>query len=377
MPQCRTSFTIQFYPVSIVVKSACAGISFSGRNKYIVTMRMRLALALALVAAVFTSAASAAPAPGTVDVMFVRDGRLVRVERVVPKGVPSQIHALKELTQGPTRDERARGLRTAVRPGVRLRSIRTDDDLWLASFSRSLYGPGTAATMRTRLAQINGTLSRLDGQQTYAAISAEGRLATVLRLGVRPGTWRAARGERGYFYAVRSIQLRLWQLGYLSRADVTGTLDYATSQSLLAFQGWEGLSRTSTVTGETQVALFSADRPRPRYRGTGRRVEIHRDRGVLLLTEDGEVVRAVHTSTGVGGITPSGSFRVYRKEIMSWSVPFQVWMPFAAYFTGGIATHQYPHVPEYPASHGCVRLPEGDAARVFGFVEIGTPVHVF
>ncbi len=62
---------------------------------------------------------------------------------------------------------------------------------------------------------------------------------------------------------------------------------------------------------------------------------------------------------------------------MSWSVPFQVWMPYAAYFVGGIATHQYPHVPEYPASHGCVRLPEGDAARVYQFVELGTPVTVF
>lgn len=340
-------------------------------------MALKLALTLSLVAALSAATAAAAPAPGTVDVMFVRDGRLVRVERVVPKGVPPQIHALKELTQGPTHDEHARGLRTAIRLGVRLRSIRTEDDVWLAKFSRSLFGPGTSATTRTRLAQIAGTLAQLDGAQTYAAISAEGRLATVLRLGVRPGTWRAERGEKGYLYSVRGVQLRLWQLGYLSRADVTGTLGYATSQSLLAFQGWEGISRTSTVTGETQVALFTADRPRPRDRGAGRRVEIHRDRGVLLLIADGEVSRAVHTSTGSSGGTPSGAFRVFRKEIMSWSHPFQVWMPYAAYFTGGIATHQYPDVPEYPASHGCVRLPEGDAARVFRFVEIGTPVHVF
>lgn len=317
-------------------------------------------------------------APQTVDVGFVRDGRLVQVERVVPKGVPPRMHALRELTQGPTGEERARGLRTAIRPGVRLRSLRSGQGMWLASFSRSLFAAGTPATVRTRLAQIAWTLSRLGGPQEYAAISAEGRLATVLRLGVRrPGAWRAQKGERGYFFSTRGIQLRLWQLGYLSRADVNGSLDYATSQSLLAFQGWEGLSRTGTVTGETQVALVTADRPRPGQRGAGRRVEIHRDLGVLLLVEDGEVVRAVHTSTGAGGATPSGSFWVYRKELYSWSVPFQVWMPFAAYFVGGIATHQYPHVPEYPASHGCVRLPEGDAARVYRFVEIGTPVQVF
>jgi hypothetical protein len=319
----------------------------------------------------------AVAAPQTVDVAFVRDGRLVRVERVVPNGVLPRMHALRELTQGPTREERARGLRTAIRPGVRLRSLRSGQGTWLASFSRSLFGRGSDETVRTRVAQITWTLSRLGGPQEYAAISSEGRLATVLRLGVRPGAWRAQKGERGYLYSARGVQLRLWQLGYLSRADVNGSVDYATSQSLIAFQGWEGLSRTGTVTGETQVALVDADRPRPRNRGAGRHVEIHRDLGVLLLVEDGVVHRAVHTSTGAGGATPSGSFRVYRKELNSWSVPFQVWMPYAAYFVGGIATHQYPHVPEYPASHGCVRLPEGDAARVYRFVELGTPVQVF
>jgi len=316
-------------------------------------------------------------APRTVDVMFVREGRLVRVERVVPKGVRPELHALRELVQGPTRDEHARGLRTAIREGVRPRSLRAVDDLLLVSFSRSLFGPGTPQTVRTRLAQIASTLSRLGRPQTYAAISAEGRLATVLRLGVSPGTWRGQVGEKGYLYSVRGLQLRLFQLGYLARADVSGTLDYATSQSLLAFQGWEGLARTGTVTGETQVALVRARTPRPGVTGSGRRVEIHRDRGVLLMIEGGEVERAVHTSTGASGLTPSGTFRVYRKELLSWSYPFSVWMPFASYFVGGIAMHEYSHVPEYPASHGCVRLPDGDAERVFRFAEVGTPVQVF
>ena len=176
---------------------------------------------------------------------------------------------------------------------------------------------------------------------------------------------------------MRGVQLRLWQLGYLSSADVTGTYDYATSQSLLAFQGWEDLARTGTVSGETQLALVKAKRPKAWSPRSGRSVEIHRDRGVLLLVEGGEVWRAVHTSTGAGGATPSGEFRVYRKERMSWSYPFSVWMPFASYFVGGIAMHEYSHVPEYPASHGCVRLPDGDAERVYRFAEVGTPVIVF
>ena len=341
-------------------------------------MAVRLSLVLALGTALLAGTASAATtAPKTIEVAFVRAGKLVRVERVVPNGARPELHALRELVQGPTRDERRAGLRSALREGVRPRSIQSGDGVWLVSFSRSLFSPGTPRTKRTRLAQIASTLARLGGPQQFATISAEGRLATVLRLGVRPGTWRERRGEKGYPYSVRGIQLRMLQLGYLSRAQVTGTLDYSTSQALLAFQGWEGLARTGTVTGETQLALVRANRPRPHAGGSGRRVEIHRDRGVLLLIEGGTVERAVHTSTGAGGATPAGTFRVYRKELMSWSYPFSVWMPYASYFVGGIAMHEYPDVPEYPASHGCVRLPAGDAQRVFRFAEHGTPVRVF
>ncbi len=341
-------------------------------------MGPRLGLALALgIALVAVTATAASSAPRSVEVVFVRDGKLVRVERVVPRGVRPEMHALRELVQGPTREERAAGLRSAIKEGVRPRSIRFEKETVLVSFSRSLFSPGTPQTKRMRLAQIAGTLSRLGRPQPFAAISAEGRLATMLRIGVRPGTWREQTGEKGYVYSMRGIQLRMHQLGYLSRAQVTGTLDYSTSQALLAFQGWEDLARTGTVTGETQLALVRAHRPKPRSRAGGRHVEIHRDRGVLLLVEGGEVERAVHTSTGAGGATPSGTFRVYRKETLSWSYPFQVWMPWASYFVGGIAMHEYSHVPEYPASHGCVRLPAGDAHRVFRFAEYGTPVHVF
>ncbi|MFO7572074.1 MAG: L,D-transpeptidase family protein [Gaiellaceae bacterium] len=314
--------------------------------------------------------------PRTVDVAFVRNGRLVRVERELPRRAQPALHALRELAKGLTGAEKKRGLRTAVAPGLRPRFVRAQGDLFLVRVSSALVAPGSGATLEMRLAQIGATLAWLGTPQEYAAISVDGRLVTTLRLGARPGMPQFQEGDGGYRYSVRGVQLRLWGIGFLDRADVTGSLDYRTTQALLAFQGWEGLAKTGTITGRTQVALFKATRPKPRSRGPGRRIEIHRDRGVLLTIDHGEVVRAVHTSTGAGGITPTGDFRVYRKERMSWSVPFQVWMPYAAYFKGGIATHEYPSVPPYPASHGCVRLPAGEAERVYGFVEIGTPVTV-
>ena len=319
--------------------------------------------------------AAAKPAPETVEVAFVRNGWVVRVERLVPKRMSPAEAALRELTQGPTRAERRKGIRTALPDRARLRSLRTDGETWFASFSRSALGSGSAETKRMRLWQIAATLA-FQGDQELVSLAAEGRFVTNARLGVRPGRWSAESGENDYPYVVRGVQRRLVALGYLDGAEVTGSLDYLTEQALMAFQGWEDLDRTGTVTGQTQVELFKASRPRPAARRTGRRIEIYRDRGVLLMTENGEVVRAVHTSTGSLGRTPTGDFNVYVKSLYSWSVPFHVWMPYAAYFRGGIAMHQSPDVPSYPASHGCVRLPEGEADRVYRFVDVGTPVAV-
>ncbi len=329
----------------------------------------------AAVSAAPRTIAAAKRTPRTVEVAFVKDGWIVRVERTIPHSARAAEAALSELTQGPTRAERRKGLRTALPERARLRSLRGSADTWFASFSRATLASGSAETKRMRLWQIAATLAP-HGEREQAAIAAEGRYATTVRLGVRPAAWRGSVGENDYLYTDRGVRLRLAALGYLDRRDVGGADGYLVEQALLAFQGWEDLDRTGTVTGRTQLALFTAKPPRAASRRKGRHLEIYRDRGVLLMVEDGSVVRAVHTSTGVGGITPVGEFRVYVKSLMSWSVPFRVWMPYAAYFHGGIATHQSPSVPSYSASHGCVRLPEGEAKRVYEFVDVGTPVVV-
>jgi lipoprotein-anchoring transpeptidase ErfK/SrfK len=105
---------------------------------------------------------------------------------------------------------------------------------------------------------------------------------------------------------------------------------------------------------------------------------VYRDKGVALLVQGGRLVRAIHVSTGKPGYaTPAGTFNVYRKALKDWSYPFQVWLPYASYFTGGIAFHEYPDVPAFPASHGCVRVPAPEAPLVYRFAQMGTPVAVY
>jgi lipoprotein-anchoring transpeptidase ErfK/SrfK len=52
-------------------------------------------------------------------------------------------------------------------------------------------------------------------------------------------------------------------------------------------------------------------------------------------------------------------------------------MVHSAYFTGAYATHGYPSVPPFPASHGCLRVPIADALSLFRWIRIGTRVDVY
>jgi peptidoglycan hydrolase-like protein with peptidoglycan-binding domain len=178
---------------------------------------------------------------------------------------------------------------------------------------------------------------------------------------------------------VADVQRRLIALRYLPTGAVSGRLDYRTQQALLAFQAWNGLSRDGVADAQTKARLLTATTPRPRPEAiAGRYAEVFRSRGVLLLIDHGTVVRAVHVSTGRPGLeTPAGRFAIYLKIRMAWTAQFQEWMPYASFFYRGDAIHQLADVPAYPASHGCVRMPAPEAAWVYGFLRLGTPVFVF
>jgi len=47
------------------------------------------------------------------------------------------------------------------------------------------------------------------------------------------------------------------------------------------------------------------------------------------------------------------------------------------YFIAGYAIHGYPEVPNYAASHGCLRVPIPNASSIFSWVQVGTPVDVY
>ncbi len=366
------------------------------------TAAMRLSAALAVVAAALVAASSASAAT-VVRTWFPQGDQLRYGVRAVDGSAPLAA-SLRLLLAGPTSAEARAGARTAFARGTRLLGLRRRGSLLTIQLDRrfllqtaSAETPATPQRLGRRILQLGRTLAQFPSVQRFR-ISVSGRLLVEyppFDLRWQPdatGTWTLADltpaaafplavkltpGAADDGDEVRLAQTFLAASGWLDPSEITGELDYATSQALTAFEGWNGLERDGTLSSTTFERVLHATRPMPRHLDPGRAVEIYRDLGVALLVEDGRVVRAVHTSTGFGGRTPAGAFHVYRKEQLSWSLQFKVWMPWASYFVGGIAMHAYPDVPAYPASHGCVRLPAPEALRVYTFAVQGTPVYVY
>ena len=137
----------------------------------------------------------------------------------------------------------------------------------------------------------------------------------------------------------------------------------------------------------------------------GYSVEIDLEQQTAYLIRGRHIVLASEISTGRSGhLTETGSFKIIDKERNHFSslygkivdrngrtvvadadadmavprggkflpAPMRYFMRFHE-ATGMHAGY----LPGYPASHGCVRMPEQNAIAFFNAVEVGTPVHVF
>jgi hypothetical protein len=88
-----------------------------------------------------------------------------------------------------------------------------------------------------------------------------------------------------------------------------------------------------------------------------------------------------NVSTGRSGfVTPRGSFKPYSLRRMHYSRKYNnAPMPHSIFFKGGYAIHGTSEVSRLgrPASHGCIRLAPGNAAKLFAMVQAeGANIHI-
>jgi peptidoglycan hydrolase-like protein with peptidoglycan-binding domain len=345
-----------------------------------------LAIIVALHAAIGAALSSAAEPQ--VSVYFVQGEQLAPVTR---QG-SGPLAAVRRLIAGPTRAEVARGFRSYVPSGTRVRSVKLARGVATVDLNERFASGRDTGSLLARLSQLVRTLTGVQGARRVQLLL-NGKVAAARFPGVSTGAPISFRNLQTPNVpvpkppqrrlpapdpAVKVLQQRLIELGYLIPGDDDGRFGPGTQNAVLAFQKWERLGRTGLLDATTKARLATAKHPVPSsHGGAGRRAEILLDKQVALLINDDKVVRTIAVSSGKPATpTPPGSYRVYAKISRWWSTPFREWLPWALPFVGGIAFHEFADVPVFPASHGCVRQAVSVARWTYNFATVGMPVRV-
>ena len=169
------------------------------------------------------------------------------------------------------------------------------------------------------------------------------------------------------------VQQRLLDLGFWLQST-NGDYGVTTSQAVMAFQKYAGLDANSEVDVATAAALNSATTRAFGTANQGTLIEVDKDRQLLFIIQEANTVWTINISTGSGipfkerdknewgkwvhgdAITPDGIFVIDRQVEKGWRTGDlgDIYRP--KYFNKGIALHGAYKIPNYPASHGCVRM---------------------
>jgi lipoprotein-anchoring transpeptidase ErfK/SrfK len=334
------------------------------------------------------ASATTEPHAQTVKVALLQGEQIVYADR--PGSTLAQ--ALNGLLFGPTSAERKREITTQVPAGTPLRGVSVQGRVATVDLGEKFATGTRAESLTARVAQVVLTVTRFPNIRSVRLLVKGGTplglfpgyitrypltAKSIAAPSLPPPSPSAPPSSGAESDDTRILQQRLAGLGFLPGDAVDGKAGPRTTSAVVAFQKWAGLQRDGVTGPTTRAALDAAVRPTPIALGTGKRIELLLDRQVALVIDGAAVTRTLDVSSGKPGFeTPVGSWKVQRKEQRSWSVPYKVWLPWASYFVGGVAFHEYPEVPPTPASHGCVRVRSWDAQWLYQQTPVGTPVTV-
>ncbi len=171
----------------------------------------------------------------------------------------------------------------------------------------------------------------------------------------------------------KALQQRLLELGFwLSGVD--GAYGTTTRQAVMAFQKYSLMPATGEVDQATAEAISAMPIRAVATAREGDLTEIDKSRQLLFFVRRGVTLWVLNASTGNGlpyeeedqnspgeiargvSLTPDGEHKVDREREQGWweGDLGKIYRP--KYFINGVAVHGSGSVPNYPASHGCVRV---------------------
>ena len=148
-----------------------------------------------------------------------------------------------------------------------------------------------------------------------------------------------------------------------------------TGRGVLAYRKVNDMTR-STRAGAGLVKKVFAGKGgyTVRHPGAGEHVEAPLSKQVLVFAKDGKAFAIYPISSGKYSTpTVTGHFEFIRQEPGYNSHG----MYYSFYFYGGYAVHGYESVPDYPASHGCLRTFIADQPEIYNRIFFGEDIWIW
>ncbi len=179
------------------------------------------------------------------------------------------------------------------------------------------------------------------------------------------------RGQCGK--VVKGFRKALTKLGYEPAGG--RCFNSKMARGVLAFRKVNNMSRNMHA-GKRIVRMVFGGRGgyRVRYPRAGEHVEASLGKQVIVFA-DGDKVKAIYPISSGKPSTPTvqGHFNFYSTQ-PGYNAEG---MYYSFYFVGGYAIHGYYSVPNYPASHGCLRTFISDQPGIYNRIFYGEDIFVF
>ena len=172
---------------------------------------------------------------------------------------------------------------------------------------------------------------------------------------------------------VGAFKSRLAKMGYVSGEGKC--FSARLGREVLAYRKVNDMDRTKKAGPGILKAVFEGKGGyHVKYPDAGEHAEVPLDKQVLVLVKDGKPFAIYPVSTGKPSTpTITGHYYFYRQEPGTNSEG----MVYSFYWHNGYAVHGYPEVPNYAASHGCVRTFIADQPRIYEQLHFGESIFVW
>ncbi|HXR61191.1 MAG TPA: L,D-transpeptidase [Solirubrobacterales bacterium] len=148
-----------------------------------------------------------------------------------------------------------------------------------------------------------------------------------------------------------------------------------TARGVLAYRKVNEMSRSMRAgAGLVKKAFAGKGGYRVRHPGAGEHVEAPLSKQVLVFAKGDKPFAIYPISSGKSSTpTVTGHFEFIRQEPGYNSHG----MYYSFYFYGGYAVHGYESVPDYPASHGCLRTFIADQPEIYERINFGEDIFIW